>query len=820
MEAYEAVFRKATGKDPFPYQVVAATQAELPRLIRAPTGAGKTAAAVMAWLYRRRFHPDSSVRGGTPRRLVYCLPIRVLVEQTVDAITRWVERLGLAQEVRVFQLMGGAVDQDWVRWPERDLVLVGTMDMLLSRALNRGYAAPRSRWPIEFGLLNNDCFWVLDEVQLMGNGLAASAQLEAFRRIYRTHRPCSSLWMSATVDREWLRTVDHEPPTDEITVSENDLGGPLGARARATKLLIPLDVRRWPDDIADAVLRRHQGGTLTLVVVNTVARARELYAFLRHRVPTGIELCLLHSQFRPPDRQRALRTILSDPPAGGRIVISTQVVEAGIDVSAATLVTELAPWGSLVQRFGRCNRFGELQHATVVWVDVDDNESAPYSAEELREARERLKQLEGQSVSPENLERLGPGRPPRVRHVLRRTDLLDLFDTEPDLAGNDVDISRFIRDDADGDVHIFWRRWTGDFPPPELARPSAAELCPVPVWEVRQFLRERRESQFIRAFVWDHLERSWRAVADFEVRPGGTLLLPANSGGYSPETGWNRDWTTPVDPLDIGASIEPEESMDDEPAEEITGAWVTLEAHGSHVRRQAESLLGALDIKVDPWEKDALLVAALWHDAGKAHPVFQDALLKMAPDAERDERKGSLWAKSAYAHTRPNYARPHFRHELASGLALLAAPADRHKLGGQTLDLAAYLVVAHHGKVRCAIRSLPGERRPEDPRRRFARGVWDGDQLGPVQLEGAQVPRLSLDLSVMDAGRGPNGEMSWSERVLRLRDTLGPFRLAHLEALLRIADWGASAQESGQEHDPPGGGTAGVSALMGVPHDA
>ena len=42
--------------------------------------------------------------------------------------------------------------------------------MLLSRALNRGYAASRARWPVQFGLVNNDCCWVLDEVQLMGPG--------------------------------------------------------------------------------------------------------------------------------------------------------------------------------------------------------------------------------------------------------------------------------------------------------------------------------------------------------------------------------------------------------------------------------------------------------------------------------------------------------------------------------------------------------------------------------------------------------------------------------------------------------------------------
>ena len=45
----------------------------------------------------------------------------------------------------------------------------------------------------------------------------------------------------------------------------------------------------------------------------------------------------------------------------GRIVVATQVVEAGVDISARTLVTELAPWSSLVQRFGRVARYEEAR---------------------------------------------------------------------------------------------------------------------------------------------------------------------------------------------------------------------------------------------------------------------------------------------------------------------------------------------------------------------------------------------------------------------------------------------------------------------------
>ncbi len=794
---FRELFLWATGREPFPYQRQLAQAPELPSLVRAPTGSGKTAAAVLAWLYRRRFHPDAGVRRTTPRRLVYCLPMRVLVEQTLDATRGWVKRLGLERGLGVFQLMGGAVEDDWVRGPGRDAILVGTMDMLLSRALNRGFAASRFRWPMEFGLINNDCLWVLDEVQLMGNGLSTSAQLAAFRGMLGTTAPCPSLWMSATVAPEWLATVDHRASPSAVQLSREDLTTELGERVRAPKRLSRLGVASWPEGGARAVLDLHRSGTLTLVVVNTVERARRLHDELGRVAPAGLEVQLLHSRFRAPDRRAAVGRALARPPDEGRIVVATQVIEAGVDLSAATLVTELAPWGSLVQRFGRCNRFAEHEDADVAWVDLEEGEAAPYDPGQLDVARDRLADLEGGSVSPAALDPLGPGDPPAVRHVLRRPDLVDLFDTEPDLAGNDVDVSRFIRDDADVDIQVFWREWEGGEPPKTLSRPSSEELCPVPVWEVRRFLsagRGRRERPS--GFLWDHLARAWRAVTEAELRPGLVVLLPSQAGGYEPAAGWDPGVAGPVVPIqpDAATREEAEEGLGDDAPEETVGAWVPLSEHLGHVRDRLKGLLGDLGLTLEPWVQQALEVAALWHDVGKAHPVFQEALLKSLPEAERARRREVQWAKSPLG--RPSYARRYFRHELASALALLDAPPELHRLEGKALDLAAYLAAAHHGKVRFAIRSLPGEIRPNEPDGRFARGVWDGDVVGPVPLDGAVLPEVALDLSLMEVGRGVGGRPSWSERVLRLRDELGPFRLAFLEALLRAADWEASAAET------------------------
>jgi CRISPR-associated endonuclease/helicase Cas3 len=111
------------------------------------------------------------------------------------------------------------------------------------------------------------------------------------------------------------------------------------------------------------------------------------------------------------------------------------------------------------------------------------------------------------------------------------------------------------------------------------------------------------------------------------------------------------------------------------------------------------------------------------------------------------------------------------------------------------LPLAAYLAASHHGKVRLSIRSLPDETRPEETHKRFARGVWDGDSLPATDLgDGIIAPEVTLSLQPMELGIGQNGQLSWAEQILRLRDDpqLGLFKLAFLESVLRAADWRAS----------------------------
>ena len=136
---FRTFFRAATGFDALPYQVRLALADHFPATLSVPTGLGKTAAAVLSWLWRRS---SDATRAQTARRLVYCLPTRTLVEQTREAVSAWLEALERlaadpddpgADKVVLASLMGGEPDGGWDIHPERVAILVGTQDMLLSR---------------------------------------------------------------------------------------------------------------------------------------------------------------------------------------------------------------------------------------------------------------------------------------------------------------------------------------------------------------------------------------------------------------------------------------------------------------------------------------------------------------------------------------------------------------------------------------------------------------------------------------------------------------------------------------------------------------
>jgi CRISPR-associated endonuclease/helicase Cas3 len=800
--SFDAFFAAAEGKrSPYPYQRKLA-EGPWPETLVVPTGFGKTAALLGAWLWKLGKR-DS----GTPRRLVYCLPMRALVEQTEISAKRWITAAEREFDVKVHLdvLMGGRIDQrripDWILQPEVAAILVGTQDLLVSAGLMRGYAVSRYRWPVDFALLNNDAFWVLDEVQLTGATLATSAQMEAFRRQLATAKGSRTLWMSATLDPAWLHTVDFTPQND---YRANDLSGEDIARAQslwmAGKTLAPLDVgrhdlakrnapARYAAAVAEAVAKRTRPQTSTIVSLNTVARAQAVLEALQERA-SGHEIMLIHSRFRARERGKLMDRLRKPAPPEGRIIVATQALEAGVDVTSAVMVTEVAPWSSLVQRFGRCNRYGECgaAGAEVLWIDLPDAAAAPYEERELQEAREKLAGLS--ACGPADLADIRPSAPERSQ-VIRKRDLIDLFDTDPDLSGFDVDISMYVRDTRDTDVRLFWRPVAADekAPPEDAPDPHRDELCPAPIGGAKDLVKRAGG----RAWRWDGLGKTWTSVKPDNVFPGLVLWVDAAVGGYDPDLGFDASSQRAVEPVVAKGEGEPTpDGQGDDPDARTGTALVSLWKHTARVHAEAGNLADALGLSAE--DRALLLEAALHHDWGKAHAAF--VARTAAVRAEHGVREVlAKWPRASKGAKEPEGARKHLRHELASALAYLEARSWH-----DDASLAAYLIAAHHGKVRMRLRALPQEEPPEDGRL-FARGVHDGDPLPAVRLGATQLPETRLDLDVMQLGDSARCGASWSTRTQRLLERHGPFRLAWLEALLRIADWRASAEEARLSND-------------------
>ena len=143
------------------------------------------------------------------------------------------------------------------------------------------------------------------------------------------------------------------------------------------------------DDIKDFIEDKyHQKSMKLLVVVNTVTKAQSIYRELKSWLDENdieIEMNLLHSKFTVQHRSEKEDAILKDGESKCKkrvIWISTQVVEASLDIDFDYLFTELSDLSSLLQRLGRCNRKGLKsvdKFNSYVYLDIDENLLIKYS---------------------------------------------------------------------------------------------------------------------------------------------------------------------------------------------------------------------------------------------------------------------------------------------------------------------------------------------------------------------------------------------------------------------------------------------------------
>lgn len=812
-------FRRATrsegtpdGCDPYRYQVRLADEG-FPDALRAPTGSGKTA-VVLAYVWRLLFHPDASVRAATPRRLVVLLPSRTLVEQYEEMVRGWLDRLGLLDAVGVHVFMGGrdirSSQQDWRMNLHRPSIVIGTVDMGVSRGLVRGYGTFRASYPIDFALIGNGALMVVDEVQLAPQATATLRQFAAFQQELGTAEPSQLMIMSATIDERVLDTVDNPwQGADVLEIDESSESSELLRRMSAERTIREFPLVDKPKEFAAQIVERHQPGTLTLVVVNTVDAAVDAYREVGKLVPDEPRL-LIHSQFRGVERKAQLEKLRGIARDGG-IVVATQAIEAGVDIDARTLITEAAPWASVVQRAGRCNRAARypVGEAVVHW--REPAKGHPYDSEQVACAVEALRRAEGMSLTSAQLHRLGDDIPPEdlELRILRRCDFRQLFDTTPDLTGNDIDISCYIRPDKDLDVQLTWIP-NGSIAQGKLATeiPGQPLRCGVSMSRAKKLLNRKdiRERRDQRAWTFSVQDDRWIPARADQLRPQQLILVEAGLGGYSIEHGFDpaekHTVQDHVDADDLRDTTTPESVTSSQDAGARGNGWVTLHQHLADTREQAEALAKVLrPAGIDDAHLHVAAVAGVLHDLGKAHHDWAQALLDANGDTPPDDPE-QLYAKSpgiaplrvrrqpkaSGQETVQPEPRSGFRHELIS-VFMLRTDAGRQVLIDLGVEpelhpLVLYLIAAHHGHIRITAR---------DPRYDGVDGLSFLGCVDEEPINAVTLPEIELPESVVDLGIFRSGPDSWTTNALALLERLGPFRLAYLETLVRMADWRASA---------------------------
>ncbi len=111
----------------------------------------------------------------------------------------------------------------------------------------------------------------------------------------------------------------------------------------------------------------------TLIILNTKKAAKELFQELREIVDINInELYFLTTLITPFERKQIIKRIKKESNKR-KVIVSTQLVEAGVDISLDTVFRQLAPLDSVIQSAGRANRYSEKENMSEVYLyDIVD----------------------------------------------------------------------------------------------------------------------------------------------------------------------------------------------------------------------------------------------------------------------------------------------------------------------------------------------------------------------------------------------------------------------------------------------------------------
>ncbi|GAA4850159.1 CRISPR-associated helicase/endonuclease Cas3 [Saccharopolyspora rosea] len=321
----------------------------------APTGVGKTLAAAGFGLH----HAQQQGK----RRVIVAVPFITVTEQNAAVYRRLLgEENVLEHHSAVTPPESGRDEYRWRAAVENwdSPFVVTTTVQLFDSLFGRKPAQMRKLHRLANAVL------VLDEVQALP--LRVLVPILNVLRVLTEHFNTTVLLTSAT------------QPSFELLQVWDGLGVPSVIRDPISlyKQLRRVEYEWWlePQPSVAEVADEATGHEQVLVVVNTTADARRVYQHWAEQDPS----CTWHLSTRmcPAHRRDVLATVQERLKRGLRVrLVSTQLIEAGVDLDVPVVFRALAPAESLQQAAGRANREGRLPAGKVVVFDASDASSPP-----------------------------------------------------------------------------------------------------------------------------------------------------------------------------------------------------------------------------------------------------------------------------------------------------------------------------------------------------------------------------------------------------------------------------------------------------------
>jgi len=334
--------------------------------IALPTGAGKTLHSLrFATILRERIREE--LKQEYPR-ILYVMPFTTIIDQAYnvfkDVYGELVERKHyLAEEREREELPEEIAEIMDLTYPAE--ITVTTYVQLYSALVGNG-----RRDAIRALALRNRII-ILDEVQAIPH-----EHWSLMRELILTlTRDNWVVLMSATVPR-------YVVPQNATKIIEQKDVPDRGVFNR--HVFLQREFETYESVMEDAV-RRYLDGESVAIVVNTVRTAEEMYLTAKKILAEkGVQLTATESGAEHEGGSVVYLSTYVPPFArdgrikrfeGNVLAVTTQVIEAGVDVSVDTLYRELAPVDSIVQAAGRCNRNGERNTGEVIIFSTPDTRS-------------------------------------------------------------------------------------------------------------------------------------------------------------------------------------------------------------------------------------------------------------------------------------------------------------------------------------------------------------------------------------------------------------------------------------------------------------